>query len=103
MPELLNFSICIAYFTNLVKFVNLNKRIYDNRKEIAKGQKNYFYDPGVGNSLIQNFNPMSIRNDAGGLWENFCIVERLKMNKNQGRFVNRYFWRTYDQKENRPD
>jgi hypothetical protein len=69
------------------------------RKEIAKGQKIYFYDLGIRNALIRNFNPLNLRNDSGGLWENFCIVERMKFNMNRRRFVNTWFWRTYDQKE----
>jgi uncharacterized protein len=69
------------------------------RKEIAKGQKIYFYDLGIRNALIRNFNPLVLRNDTGGLWENFCIVERMKCNMNRRRFVNCWFWRTYDQKE----
>jgi len=69
------------------------------RKEIAKGQKIYFFDLGIRNALIRNFNPLSLRSDIGGLWENFCIVERSKSNANRRRFVNSWFWRTYDQKE----
>lgn len=69
------------------------------RKEINKSQKIYFYDTGIRNSIIQNFNDLSLRNDIGGLWENFCIAERMKYNQNSRRFVNTYFWRTYDQKE----
>lgn len=69
------------------------------RKEIAKGQKIYFFDLGIRNALIQNFNPLTMRNDIGGLWENFCIIERIKHNQNNRQFVNTYFWRTYDQKE----
>jgi uncharacterized protein len=69
------------------------------RKEIAKGQKIYFYDLGIRNALIRNFNPLNLRNDTGGLWENFCIVERMKFNMNRRRFVNSWFWRTYDQQE----
>jgi predicted AAA+ superfamily ATPase len=69
------------------------------RKEIAKGQKIYFLDLGIRNSLIQNFNQLMMRNDVGGLWENFCILERMKLNQNNRKFVNTYFWRTYDQKE----
>jgi len=69
------------------------------RKEIAKGQKIYFIDLGIRNALIQNFNPLNMRNDTGGLWENFCIIERIKHNQNIRQFVNTYFWRTYDQKE----
>ena len=71
----------------------------NKRKEISKSIKVYFYDLGIRNSLIQNYNKLSLRNDAGALWENFCIVERLKFNSINGRYVNSYFWRTYDQKE----
>jgi predicted AAA+ superfamily ATPase len=69
------------------------------RKEIAKGQKIYFIDLGIRNALIQNFNPLTMRNDTGGLWENFCIIERMKHIQNTRQFINTYFWRTYDQRE----
>ncbi len=69
------------------------------RKEVAKSVKVYFYDLGVRNGLIQHFAPLSLRNDIGALWENFCIVERMKLLQYRRQFVNQYFWRTYDQKE----
>lgn len=69
------------------------------RKEISKSVKIYFYDLGIRNSLIQNFNQLEIRNDLGALWENFCILERKKRNSNNNIFANYYFWRTYTQKE----
>lgn len=69
------------------------------RTEISKTQKIYFFDLGMRNSLIQNYNPLALRNDTGGLWENFCILERLKYLENNRRFVNTYFWRTYNQQE----
>lgn len=69
------------------------------RKEVTKNSRYYFYDNGVRNSLIQNLNPLSLRNDVGQLWENYLMVERRKANQLSGRFVNSYFWRTYDQKE----
>ena len=69
------------------------------RKEIAKKYKVYFYDLGIRNSLIQNFNQLELRNDVGALWENFCVLERMKRNNNNRIFANYYFWRTYDQKE----
>lgn len=69
------------------------------RKEITKNARYYFYDNGVRNSLVQNFNPLSLRNDVGQLWENFLLIERRKTNQYTGRAVNAYFWRTYDQKE----
>jgi len=69
------------------------------RKEISKSVKIYFYDLGIRNSLIQNFNQLEIRNDRDALWENFCIMERIKHNSNNRIFANYYFWRTYTQKE----
>ncbi|GHO85252.1 ATPase [Dictyobacter formicarum] len=69
------------------------------RKEIGTAFKVYFYDLGIRNMLINNFNPLRIRTDVGALWENFCVVERLKRNQNHRQFPNTYFWRTYDQKE----
>lgn len=69
------------------------------RKEITKNSRYYFYDNGVRNSLIQNFNPLKLRNDIGQLWENFLMVERRKVNQLAKRQVNAYFWRTYDRKE----
>ena len=69
------------------------------RKEVTKNPRYYFYDNGVRNSLIQNFNPLHLRNDVGQLWENYLTIERRKANQAAGRSVNSYFWRTYDQKE----
>jgi predicted AAA+ superfamily ATPase len=65
------------------------------RKEIVKSRKIYFYDLGVRNSLIRNFNSPHLRNDIGALWENFCIVEMMKKYGNQSQRVNTYFWRNY--------
>ncbi len=70
------------------------------RNEVSrKSKKIYFYDLGIRNALIQNFNPLNIRNDVGALWENFCILERMKYNKLNQRFVNSYFWRVYSGQE----
>lgn len=69
------------------------------RKEIAKNDRYYFYDNGIRNSLIQNFNPINLRDDVGKLWENYMYIERMKANHYSGRHANIYFWRTYDQKE----
>jgi len=69
------------------------------RKEIVKNHRYYFYDNGVRNTLIQNFNPIPVRDDIGQLWENYLMSERMKVNHYHGRTVNSYFWRTYDQKE----
>jgi len=77
----------------------LNSFSRNIRKELTKAFKIYFYDTGIRNSLINNFNPISLRNDVGALWENFCISERMKANSYNNRNVNSYFWRTYDQKK----
>ena len=69
------------------------------RKEISKNPRYYFYDNGIRNALISNFNPLRIRNDIGMLWENYIIAERIKKQEYLGIFSNNYFWRTYDQKE----
>jgi len=69
------------------------------RKEVTKNSRYYFFDNGVRNSLIQNFNSLNLRNDVGQLWENYLFIERRKANQVSGRMVNSYFWRTYDQKE----
>lgn len=69
------------------------------RNEIKTNQKIYFYDNGVRNALIQNFNPVELRNDIGALWENFLVTERLKRNNYHRMFTNRYFWRTKQQQE----
>jgi predicted AAA+ superfamily ATPase len=69
------------------------------RNEIKTNQKIYFYDNGIRNALIQNFNPIELRNDVGALWENFLITERLKRNHYHRVFTNRYFWRTKQQQE----
>ena len=69
------------------------------RTEISKMRKIYFYDTGVRNTLISNFNNLVSRNDKGALWENFLIVEKLKMNSALNTSSNSYFWRTTQQQE----
>jgi len=69
------------------------------RTELRKLRKIYFYDTGIRNALINNFNPLDLRQDTGQLWENFMISERVKLLNNSGRHVNRYFWRTHRQAE----
>jgi predicted AAA+ superfamily ATPase len=69
------------------------------RNEITALRKIYFYDTGIRNALINNFNPLHLRQDLGHLWENFMISERIKRNANNGLFMNCYFWRTHQQQE----
>jgi predicted AAA+ superfamily ATPase len=69
------------------------------RKEISKTPRFYFWDNGIRNVVISNFNPLEMRDDVGKLWENLCIAERLKKQNYLESFSNFYFWRTYDQQE----
>ena len=57
--------------------------------------KFYFYDLGIRNALINNFNPIGLRNDTGHLWENFIILERVKFLRYSQKYTNMFFWRTY--------
>lgn len=63
------------------------------RKEVTKMNKIYFFDLGVRNSLINNFNALNQRNDSGALFENYLIIERLKRNAYNQLYANSYFWR----------
>ena len=69
------------------------------RSELKKLRKIYFYDLGVRNVLINNLNPLNLRQDAGALWENFMISERLKRNNNRDISARSYFWRTKQKQE----
>lgn len=69
------------------------------RNEIKKSRKIYFYDNGIRNSIINNFNPVNIRQDVGKLWENYLISERIKTAAYQRIHANRFFWRTKLQQE----
>ena len=69
------------------------------RKEVTKAGKWYFHDNGIRNAIIGNFNPLSIRQDVGALWENYIISERIKENYNNRLGKEFYFWRTYDKQE----
>ena len=104
-------------YTELANISGLNKKTVENyldileknhiifrlapyaknkRKIISKLKKIYFYDPGVRNAVINNFNLLSDRNDVGALWENYMAVERLKFQHYHEIYAENYFWRTYD-------
>lgn len=69
------------------------------RKEVTKMSKYYFFDNGIRNALINNFNGLEDRNDVGALWENYLMIERRKRNHYTHSYTNSYFWRTYEQKK----
>ena len=69
------------------------------RKEVTSKHKYYFLDLGIRNAVIAQFNPISLRNDIGQLWENFIFIERVKKCSYTGFYGNRYFWRSYQGQE----
>jgi uncharacterized protein len=69
------------------------------RNEIGKKNKIFFYDLGIRNGLIQQYQPIELRTDKGAIWENFLVVERLKYLQSRGLRPNTYFWRTLEQVE----
>lgn len=77
----------------------LNSFSRNIRNELKKSKKFYFYDNGVRNALINNFQPLQMRLDTGALWENYLISERRKFIDYQNIYSNTYFWRTHAQQE----
>lgn len=71
----------------------------NKRRTISKLRKIYFWDLGIRNALIQNFNPLDLRTDGGKLFENWMIAERMKKNEYSRKLASSYFWRTYDGNE----
>jgi len=69
------------------------------RNEIAKKNKFYFYDLGIRNAIIRQFNSLDNRNDVGALWENFIFMELYKKSLAENKYENFYFWKTTDNKE----
>ncbi len=69
------------------------------RNEIKTNKKIYFFDNGVRNMVIGNFNPIELRTDKGALWENFLISERVKQIEYKQSLARIYFWRTKQQQE----
>lgn len=82
-------------------FVVYNLRGFSRnlRSEVTKKSKYYFFDNGIRNAIISNFNMPEIRNDMGCLWENFLIMERLKKQSYKKISSNNFFWRTWEQHE----
>ena len=77
----------------------LNSFSRNVRTELKKTRKIYFYDTGIRNALIDNFQPLELRADKGALWENFLISELIKKSANIRDFSKFYFWRTKLQQE----
>ena len=88
----------IEKYINLLEqcFVIFKLRAFSRNRnnELTRSFKVYFCDLGVRNSILERFNPLGQRDDLGALWENFCVVERLRFNSNNSKYGNYYFWRT---------
>ncbi len=69
------------------------------RKELKTKRKIYFYDNGIRNALIAQYQPLELRQDTGVLWENWLISERKKWLHYHNTYANTYFWRTQDRQE----
>ena len=71
----------------------------NQRVQIGRLRKIYFYDVGVRNALIDDFKPIGVRGDVGSLWENYVIIERIKKHQAEQRYVRNYYWRSRDRQE----
>ena len=82
-------------------FIVFTLNSYNNnmRSELKFAKKIFFWDNGIRNAIIDNFNPLSMRSDAGALWENFMISERMKKNSYDNPYAKSFFWRTASQQE----
>jgi len=77
----------------------LNNYSTNKRKEVKQSRKYYFYDLGIRNWLVKNYDDLELRTDIGGIWENFCILERAKYLDYSRGSTNKYFWRNYNNQE----
>jgi predicted AAA+ superfamily ATPase len=83
---------------NFIVF-SLNAFSKNQDNELKKGRKVYFWDNGLRNRIVKNFNPIELRDDIGALWENFIISERKKKLSYENQFKDTYFWRNTQQAE----
>jgi len=102
-------SICGMDAKTIEKYINLLEQAFvvfrlpsfsrNLRNELKSSRKIYFYDNGIRNAVINNFNPVGLRNDTGFLWENYLVSERQKYNAYNQLNKNSFFWRTVNQQE----
>lgn len=66
------------------------------RNELKFSRKIYFWDCGIRNAVISNFQQLEIRSDTdrGALFENYVIAERMKALRYAKSYAKSYFWRT---------
>ncbi|MBS1919116.1 MAG: ATP-binding protein [Bacteroidetes bacterium] len=102
-------QLCGLNSETVEKYINLLEKAFvvfrlpafsrNLRNELKKSYKIYFYDNGLRNAVINQFNPVNLRNDTGQLWENWFINERMKFLNNHQKNTSRFFWRTLAQQE----
>ncbi|MEM2843677.1 MAG: ATP-binding protein [Candidatus Bathyarchaeia archaeon] len=104
MGNLINYneicSICQTYYKELKRIISILSETYivdliqpfyvNPITELRKAPKLYFFDLGLRNYVIDNFNSLEKRTDAGALIENFVFLN-LK-NNFQEALIN--YWRT---------
>jgi predicted AAA+ superfamily ATPase len=93
----------------IVRYVDLLEKTFiiftlpslarNQRNELKKSRKIYFWDNGIRNALINQFNPLTLREDTGKLWENFMVSEIKKKDQATDSLYNYYFWRTHQKQE----
>jgi predicted AAA+ superfamily ATPase len=71
----------------------------NQRNELKKSRKVYFFDNGIRNALIANFEHIENRTDIGALWENYLVSERIKYLAYHQKWANNWYWRTTEQQE----
>jgi len=94
----------IARYLDLLEKTFIIKKVsaFSNnpRNEISKKVKYYFYDMGIRNAVIGNYNKLDSRDDTGRLWENFIFMEFYKKYKiKNDYFDSMYFWRNKNGRE----
>ncbi len=102
-------QLCGLDSKTIEKYINLLEQVFvifrlasfsrNLRNELKFSRKIYYYDNGIRNALINNFEIPESRNDTGALWENFIISERIKLQSYKDNWVNSWFWRTTEQQE----
>ncbi|MEI6728382.1 MAG: ATP-binding protein [bacterium] len=63
------------------------------KSEIKNKPKYYFYDTGVLNTLLDNYDLQRSDKYLGGVWENFVIIEKIKQDNLMQTKSKFFYWR----------
>ncbi len=69
------------------------------RNELKFSRKIYFWDCGIRNAVIGNYQMVESRMDTGALFENYIVAERLKKLRYEKSYAKSYFWRSKTKQE----